>query len=149
LAAGEFPALGLDFEAGGVLIAAAQFDGGLTEAGQEAQLAAGRFVELLALAGEDGGKAEADGGGEMVGEGLARGDGCQLVLVVGEVADLGEDVVVGEPLLVAAKRQSERFCSLMGRLSNLAARTFLTSGREFNQWTICLPSWPSWRRMLS
>lgn len=52
--AGQFPALGLDFEAGGILIAVAQFDDGLGDAPQGAELAEGGWVQFQALGGRGG-----------------------------------------------------------------------------------------------
>jgi hypothetical protein len=99
---GELPAFGFDFEAGGDLIAAGEFDDGLAGAAQGAELAEGGFVELRALGGENGGVTVADGGGEMVGEGLALRDGLEIVPGGSQFAGMGEDVLAEEPFFEAA-----------------------------------------------
>ena len=97
----EFPAFGLDLEAGGVVVAATEFDDGLSGLAEGAQLCEGGGVQVLALGGENGAVAEGDGGGEVVGEGLAGGDGLEFLLVGGEVLGVGEEVLFEEPFLVA------------------------------------------------
>jgi hypothetical protein len=102
LGGGLFPALGFDLETGGVLFAATQFDGALAEAAQGADLDEGLVVQGGAWGRENGGETEADGLGEMVGDGLAGDDGFEFLAVGGQIASQGEEVLMGEPLLKAA-----------------------------------------------
>jgi hypothetical protein len=99
----QFPSLGLDFLAGGVLIAAAQLDDGLADAAQGVELGEGLFVQGRPLPGQDGAVAEGDGGGEEVGGELARRGVFEVLAVCGEFGGLGQEVLADAPFLEAAQ----------------------------------------------